>query len=79
MSADRVRRLAAIGLIAIVAPLWAVHDESTGEYMQAFYGAYGRNVPAVLALQQAQGALIGTERFHHPFYWSAFVLTGAAR
>jgi len=73
------RALFFAGVKTIVAPLWAVDDQATAEYMQAFHAAYARNVPAVLALQQAQGALMRTERFRHPFYWSAFVLTGAAR
>ena len=73
------RALFFAGAKTIVAPLWAVDDKATAEYMQAFHAAYGRNVPAVLALQQAQGALIRTERHRHPFYWSGFVLTGAAR
>jgi len=47
--------------------------------MRAFHAAYGRNVPAVLAMQQAQGSLLRTDRYRHPFYWAAFVLTGAAR
>ncbi len=67
------------GVKRMVAPLWAVHDQATAEFMQAFHTAYGRNTPAVLALQQAQRALMKTERYRHPFYWSAFVLTGAAR
>ena len=74
-----VRALFFAGAKTIVAPLWAVDDMATAEYMKAFHTAYGRNVPAVLALQQAQGALLHTERYRHPFYWSAFVLTGAAR
>jgi CHAT domain-containing protein len=67
------------GVKRMVAPLWAVHDQATAEFMQAFHTAYGRKMPAVLALQEAQRALMKTERYRHPFYWSAFVLTGAAR
>jgi CHAT domain-containing protein len=73
------RALFFAGVKAIVAPLWAVDDRATAEYMQAFHTAYGRQAPAVLALQQAQRALMHSERYRHPFYWSAFVLTGAAR
>jgi CHAT domain-containing protein len=73
------RALFFAGAKTIVAPLWAVDDKATAEYMRAFHAAYGRNVPTVLALQQAQGSLLRTDRYRHPFYWAAFVLTGAAR
>ena len=53
--------------------------ESVAEYMQAFHAAYGRSAPAVMALHDAQAALLRSGRYHHPFYWSGFVLTGAAR
>ncbi len=73
------RALFVAGAKTIVAPLWAVDDRATAEYMRTFHTAYSRNVPAVLALQEAQGALMRTEKYRHPFYWSAFVLTGATR
>lgn len=73
------RALFFAGVKRVVAPLWAVHDQATAEFMQAFHTAYGQNTPAVLALQQAQRSLMKTERYHHPYYWSAFVLTGATR
>jgi CHAT domain-containing protein len=73
------RALLFAGSKAIVAPLWAVDDQATAEYMLALHTAYGRDAPAVLALQQAQGALRKTEKYRHPFYWAAFVLTGALR
>lgn len=73
------RALFFAGVKSMVAPLWAVHDQATAEFMQAFHTAYGQNTPAVLALQQAQRSLVKTERYRHPYYWSAFVLTGATR
>jgi CHAT domain-containing protein len=73
------RALFVAGAKTIVAPLWAVDDRATAEYMRAFHASYARNVPAVLALQQAQAALQRTDKYRHPFYWSAFVLTGATR
>ncbi len=67
------------GAQSIVAPLWAVHDQATAEFMQAFYRAYARDTPAVLSLQQAQKELLSSQQYPHPFYWSAFILTGAVR
>jgi CHAT domain-containing protein len=73
------RALFFAGARSVVAPLWAVNDQATAEYMKSFHAAYARNVPAVLSLQQAQAALRRGERHRHPYYWSAFVLTGASR
>ena len=73
------RALFFAGAKRMVAPLWAVHDQAAAEFMHAFHVAYKQNAPAVLALQQAQRSLMKTERYRHPYYWSAFVLTGATR
>lgn len=73
------RALFFAGAKTIVAPLWAVHDRATAEFMSVFHRAYHRNRPAVEALQDAQRALMQNPAYRHPYYWSAFVLTGAAR
>ena len=73
------RALFVAGAKSLVAPLWAVNDQATAEYMKTFHSAYARNVPAVLAVQQAQAALRRGDKYRHPFYWAPFVLTGAAR
>jgi CHAT domain-containing protein len=73
------RALFFAGAKRIVAPLWVVQDQSTAEFMQAFHHAYFEKQPAVLSLQRAQHALMKTTQYHHPYYWSAFVLTGAVR
>jgi CHAT domain-containing protein len=73
------RALFFAGAKRIVAPLWVVQDQSTAEFMQAFHHAYFEKQPAVLSLQRAQQALMKTAQYRHPYYWSAFVLTGAAR
>lgn len=67
------------GAKRIVAPLWIVQDQSTAEFMQAFHRAYAEKQPAVLSLQRAQQSLMQTAQYRHPYYWSAFVLTGATR
>ncbi len=73
------RALFFAGAKTIVAPLWSVHDRATAEFMRTFHTAYQRDLPAVMALQHAQRALMQTPSYQHPFYWAAFVLTGAAR
>jgi len=74
-----VRALFFAGAKRVVAPLWAVNDQATAKLMQVFYQAYSENIPAVLSLQRAQKALMETERYRHPYYWSAFVLMGAVQ
>lgn len=71
------RALFFAGARAIIAPLWVVHDQATAELMQEFYQAYSTGTPAVLSLQQAQQKLLKTSEYRHPYYWSAFILTGA--
>ena len=73
------RALFFAGARAIVAPLWAVHDQGTAELMQNFYQAYSTGTPAVLSLQQAQKKLLKTSEYRHPYYWAAFILTGAVQ
>ena len=73
------RALFFAGARAIVAPLWAVHDQGTAELMQNFYQAYSTGTPAVLSLQQAQKKLLETSEYRHPYYWAAFILTGAVQ
>jgi CHAT domain-containing protein len=63
----------------VIAPLWSVEDQSSGEFMQAFYAAYADKQAAVLALQRAQQTMMKNPEYRHPYYWSAFVLMGAAR
>ncbi len=73
------RALYFAGTKKFVVPLWAVHDQAAAELMRAFYHAYSKNIPAVLALQHAQMQLIESKRYRHPYYWSAFVLMGQVR
>ncbi|GAB3356794.1 MULTISPECIES: CHAT domain-containing protein [Giesbergeria] len=59
----------------IVASLWEVDDETTAELMQDFYQAVAAGVSKTKALRDAQNRL--RLRHPHPFYWSAFYLTGS--
>ncbi len=71
------RAFLASGAGSVVASLWAVSDESTAELMKAFYERMlGKKRPASRALNEARLALIETDKYSHPFYWSPFVVTG---
>ena len=63
------------GARSVVASLWQVDDQATGELMKAFYAALTRGVDKAEAMRQAQ--LETLRRYPHPFYWAAFQLTGA--
>jgi CHAT domain-containing protein len=74
------RAFLASGAGSVVASLWAVSDESTAELMKTFYERMlGKKQPASRALNEARLALIDTEKYSHPFYWSPFVVTGTER
>jgi CHAT domain-containing protein len=48
--------------------------------MKVFYDRmFGKKHSASRALDEARLALIENDRFSHPFFWSAFVVTGTER
>lgn len=75
-----VRGFMYAGAKRVVASLWKVDDEATGELMQAFYrGMLQEGRTPADALRQAQIGLWRGRRWSAPFYWSAFVLQGEPR
>ncbi len=58
----------------IVASLWEVDDEATSELMQEFYRGVAAGMDKRQALRDAQNKLRINNP--HPFFWSAFYLTG---
>ncbi len=60
------------GANAIVASLWKVDDQATADLMTGFYQALPGGYRQ--ALRQAQQHT--RQRYPHPYYWAAFVLTG---
>jgi CHAT domain-containing protein/tetratricopeptide (TPR) repeat protein len=75
-----VRGFMYAGAKRVVASLWKVDDEATGELMSRFYLAVLReNQSPAAALRQAQLALWRQNRWRPPFYWAAFVLQGEWR
>ncbi len=64
------------GSNSIVASLWPVSDDETRFLMTSFYTNLKR-MPKASALRQAQ--LETKKKYPHPFFWSAFQLTGMGR
>lgn len=61
----------------IVSSLWEVDDESTAALMENFYKAVALGADKEQALRDAQNKLRAKQP--HPFFWSAFYLTGSGR
>ena len=66
----------AAGARSTVTTLWKVDDQATAELMKLFYTGLAEGQPRSAALADAQRRIAATEDYHHPYYWSGFVLTG---
>jgi CHAT domain-containing protein len=64
------------GAKSIVVSLWEVNDASTAEFMTVFYKELRKGVSKDVALQTAMRTMRNTRKWHHPFYWSPFILVG---
>lgn len=65
------------GARSTIASLWAVSDRATVDLMTNLYQELARGeLTKAEALRHAQIAILKTEQFSHPFYWSAFILIG---
>jgi CHAT domain-containing protein len=75
-----VRGFLYAGAERVVASLWKVDDNATGELMKRFYRhmLQEKSSPAA-ALRQAQIEMWREGEFRQPFYWAAFVLQGEWR
>jgi len=72
-----VRGFMYAGARRVVASLWKVDDEATGELMRAFYaGMLQEGLTPAAALRKAQLGLWHSRRWQAPYYWAAFVLQG---
>jgi CHAT domain-containing protein len=61
----------------VLTTLWAVDDEATAAFMQAFYDRLRRGVVASEALAGAQRHLLRQTAWREPYFWAAFTVTGA--
>ena len=62
------------GAPTVMASLWSVDDQSTGQLMEAFYTNLKQGLGKAEALRAAQADVRRT--YPNPYYWAAFVLTG---
>ena len=69
-----VRGLLQAGAQSLLLSLWDVHDESTREFMVAFYSRLQMGMSKSAAVQGAMVEL--RERYPHPYYWAPFSLIG---
>lgn len=73
------------GVPTLIASLWAVPDDATGELMVRFYrNLRGGKISGAEALQRAQVELIGLQQggrkpYANPVHWAAFGLLGDPR
>lgn len=59
------------GARAVLASLWQVDDEATGELMRIFYELLARGTPPYIALRGARDA-VRQRGWEHPFFWAGF-------
>jgi CHAT domain-containing protein len=57
--------------------LWRVDDASSRELMEGFYQRLRAGEGRAEALRQAQLAMLRDTRRAHPFFWAAFIQSGA--
>jgi CHAT domain-containing protein/tetratricopeptide (TPR) repeat protein len=76
--------LFAAGCPSVVASEWRVGSATTAVLMETFYRrwlhdrAAGHPFAKAAALREARLSLLRDPRYRHPYYWSPFVLIGAA-
>jgi len=68
------------GASSVVASLWKVDDEATGELMRQFYTnmLQERMTPAA-GLRAAQNSIRQRPEWRSPYYWAGFTLQGEYR
>jgi CHAT domain-containing protein len=54
-----------------------VDDDATRELMVAYYRRLQAGEGRAEALRQVQLAMLTSAQYRHPFYWAAFLLSGA--
>jgi CHAT domain-containing protein len=65
------------GAQRVIASLWKVDDEATGELMKIFYrNLLKQDMPPSRALHEAQLELQKQARWRSPYYWGAFSVQG---
>src|SRR6185295_15802231 len=68
------RGLFCAGAASLLVALWEVPDESTAEFMKAFYDRFPSAPNRAEALRDAIREI--RDRYPHPVHWAPFVLSG---
>jgi CHAT domain-containing protein/Tfp pilus assembly protein PilF len=64
------------GSPGVISTLWNISDKATTSLIERFYTRLLAGSTAADALRTAQLEMLNDPRFHSPYYWAAFVLTG---
>jgi CHAT domain-containing protein len=65
------------GAHSVLASLWDIDDAATAELIPLFYQQLAKKgISKAQALQEAQWKLMQLTTYHHPRYWSGFILIG---
>ena len=65
------------GARSVVASLWRVEDQSTSEFMAAFFREVKQRPDDLSgALQSAKLEMLQRPEYAHPFFWAPFILSG---
>jgi CHAT domain-containing protein/Flp pilus assembly protein TadD len=71
------RAFAIAGAQSQVLTLWQVNDRATLDFVVDFYRRLKAGESRAGALRGAQLAALAAPATHHPFFWAAFILSGA--
>jgi len=71
-----VEGMFAAGARAVVAPVAAVNQQATADFMKVFHTALAAGLEPAFALQQARRTLAAADNYAHPHYWGTFALFG---
>jgi CHAT domain-containing protein/Tfp pilus assembly protein PilF len=69
------RAFLSTGTPTVLASLWELNDRSAVQFMSGFYEEQRRANKAT-SLADAQRRMKMSRRYHHPYYWGAYVLVG---
>jgi CHAT domain-containing protein len=70
------RALVLAGSESELMSLWKVDDEATRDLMVEFYKGLMNGESRSTALREVQLKLLKMDRYEHPFFWAAFILSG---
>jgi MYXO-CTERM domain-containing protein len=72
------RALVLAGVTTQIMSLWKVDDDATRALMTAFYARLSAGAAPARALRDAELSLARTASTAQPYYWAAFIASGAS-